>query len=150
MEMMVQLTNLTTENLQDTLALKMEGWQAANLSSISEEIAKAYVDPENRIPLVINANDKVVGFMVFAFLQSHDTVAVSYLMIDWQEQNKGYGTKALQQFIIYAEHLPGINKIRCVVKTGDLFGRKILESAGFMRGQTNLEQKENEMVFIIR
>lgn len=147
---MVQLNNLTAENLQETLALQMEGWQAKNLPTIAEEIAKAYVEPENRIPLVITGNDKVIGFMVFAFLQMHDTVAIPYFMIDWKQQNKGYGTKALKQFILYAENLPGVNKIRCVVNTGDLFGRKTLESAGFVRGQTNLEEKENEMVYIIR
>lgn len=147
---MVQLNNLTAENLQETLALQMEGWQTKNLPTIAEEIAKAYVEPENRIPLVITGNDKVIGFMVFAFLQMHDTVAIPYFMIDWKQQNKGYGTKALKQFILYAENLPGVNKIHCVVNTGDLFGRKTLESAGFVRGQINLEQKENEMVYIIR
>lgn len=147
---MVQLNNLTPENLQETLALQMEGWQAKNLPTIAEEIAMAYVDPENRIPLVITGNDKVIGFMVFAFLQMHDTVAIPYFMIDWKQQNKGYGTKALKQFILYAENFPGVNKIHCVVNTGDLFGRKTLESAGFVRGQINLEQKENKMVYIIR
>ena len=147
---MVQLNNLTAENLQETLALQMEGWQAKNLPTIAEEIAKAYVEPENRIPLVITGNDKVIGFMVFAFLQMHDTVAIPYFMIDWKQQNKGYGTKALKQFILYAENFPGVNKIHCVVNTGDLFGRKTLESAGFVRGQINLEQKENKMVYIIR
>ena len=150
MGIVVQLNNLTAENLQETLALQMEGWQAKNLPTIAEEIALAYVDPENRVPLALTVNDKVIGFMVFSFLQMHDTVAIPYFMIDWQEQNKGYGTKALQEFIQYAENLPGINKIRCVVNTGDLFGRKTLESAGFVRGQTNLEEKENEMVYIIR
>lgn len=150
MGIVVQLNNLTAENLQETLALQMEGWQAKNLPTIAEEIAKAYVEPENRIPLVITGNDKVIGFMVFAFLQMHDTVAIPYFMIDWKQQNKGYGTKALKQFILYAENFPGVNKIHCVVNTGDLFGRKTLESAGFVRGQINLEQKENKMVYIIR
>ena len=150
MGIVVQLNNLTAENLQETLALQMEGWQTKNLPTIAEEIAKAYVEPENRIPLVITGNDKVIGFMVFAFLQMHDTVAIPYFMIDWKQQNKGYGTKALKQFILYAENFPGVNKIHCVVNTGDLFGRKTLESAGFVRGQINLEQKENEMVYIIR
>ena len=150
MGIVVQLNNLTAENLQETLALQMEGWQTKNLPTIAEEIAKAYVEPENRIPLVITGNDKVIGFMVFAFLQMHDTVAIPYFMIDWKQQNKGYGTKALKQFILYAENLPGVNKIHCVVNTGDLFGRKTLESAGFVRGQINLEQKEHEMVYIIR
>lgn len=148
--MMIQLNNLTSENLQDTLALKIDAWQADNLSTISEEISKAYVEPEKRIPLVITVDDQVVGFMVFAFLQTHDTVAIPYFMIDWQKQNNGYGTKALRQFILYAENLLTINKIHCVINTGDLLGRKTLESAGFMRGKTNLEKKENEMVYIIR
>ena len=50
MGIVVQLNNLTAENLQETLALQMEGWQAKNLPTIAEEIAMAYVDPENRIP----------------------------------------------------------------------------------------------------
>ena len=148
--MMILLNNLTSENIQETLALKIDAWQAENLSTISEEISKAYVEPEKRIPLVITANDQVVGFMVFAFPQTHDTVTISYFMIDWQKQNKGDGPKALREFILYAENLPTIYKIHCVINTGDLLGRKTLESAGFMRGQTNLDKKENEMVYIIR
>ena len=147
---MIQLNNLTAENLQDTLSLKIDAWQADTLSTISEEISKAYVEPEKRIPLVITDNEKVVGFMVFVFLQAHDTVTITSFMIDWQKQNKGYGTEALRQFILYAESLPNINKVKYIINTGNLLGRKTLESAGFMRGQTNLEKKENEMVYIIR
>ena len=69
MGIVVQLNNLTAENLQETLALQMEGWQAKNLPTIAEEIAMAYVDPENRVPLALTVNDKVIGFMVFSFLQ---------------------------------------------------------------------------------
>lgn len=147
---MLQLQNLTIENLADTLTLQAEPWQTQNLATIAEEIAKAYVLPEQRIPLVITSDEKVIGFMVFDPLEFQDTIDISYFLIDRQNQNKGYGTKALKQFITFAEIFPDKNKIRCVVNTGDLIARKTLESSGFMRGRTNLDKRENEMIFVIR
>ncbi|MGP6139977.1 MULTISPECIES: GNAT family N-acetyltransferase [unclassified Jeotgalibaca] len=147
---MLKLTNLTEENLDAVLSLKMEAWQAGKLPTVAEEIAKAYVAPDIRIPLVINQREEVVGFMVFEFSKTGDSINLPYFMMAWQHQNKGFGTEALRRFIAYVDGLNHIQHIRCIIGTGDLIGRKTLESAGFMRGFTNIEKRENEMVFIVR
>lgn len=147
---MLKLSNLTKENLGAVLSLKMEGWQAGKLPTIAEEIAKAYVAPDKRIPLVIDHEEEVIGFMVFEFSDTGDTINLPYFMMAWQQQNKGFGTEALRRFIAYVEGLNHIQHIRCIIEIGDLIGRKTLESAGFMRGNTNIEKRENEMIFIVR
>lgn len=147
---MLNLNNLTEENIEAVLALRMDGWQADKFPSVAEEISRAYVAPTHRIPLVITFKEEVVGFMVFVLPPLGDTIDIVYFMISWQHQNKGYGVQALRLFTEYAESFTQIKLIRKVVSTGDLIGRKALESAGFMRKQTDLSKRETEMLYIIR
>lgn len=147
---MLVLNNLTEQNIEAVLQLEMEGWQAGKYPAVAEEIARAYVAPDKRIPLVIAQEHKVIGFMVFEFSNQAGTINLPYFMIARQEQSKGFGSEALRLFIDYAESLDSYNYIRCCVGTGDLIGRKTLEAAGFMRRQTDLDKRESEMLFIIR
>ncbi|MDE1548984.1 GNAT family N-acetyltransferase [Jeotgalibaca caeni] len=147
---MIELTNLSPENVEACLTLSVEGWQQKYVHPVSDSIARAYVEPETRIPLVITENLRAVGFLFFHLYPTTSHIVLEELFVDSQFQQQGFGTAAVRAFLSYVESFPEYERVITWVDIGNPAGRKTLENAGFMRGSVDLEQRKNEMVYVIR
>lgn len=147
---MLSLINLSAENINDCLHLRVDSWQTNHVRPVAESIARAYVEPEQLIPLLITWDEKPVGFLQFRIYEAEKYLLLNQFLIDTLHQSKGYAVQALRQFTAYAETLEPFERIYCKIDIGNQRGRNVLENAGFMRGHVDIQNKKNEWVYIIR
>jgi len=118
----VTLAPITADNLIAVLRLTPgaigERMVATNAISVAQSAYSA-----NAVPRAIMAGDKIVGFLMLydptldAALAAIDAMHAEKmdlwrLMIDFQQQGKGYGEAAILQAARYAATRPGITKMR--------------------------------------
>lgn len=63
------------------------------IHSLKDEDLKLYLEDKNRILLVIEENDKPIGFA--CFIKEYDVAELDYIAISKEEEGKGYATKLL-------------------------------------------------------
>ena len=63
------------------------------IHSLKDEDLKLYLKDKNRILLVIEENDKPIGFA--CFIKEYDVAELDYIAISKEEEGKGYATKLL-------------------------------------------------------
>lgn len=69
---MIKLEEITADNLEDVLKLKVLKNQENFVSTTAYSLAQAYVYQENAYPFAIYADDTLVGFMMFGFYESRN------------------------------------------------------------------------------
>ena len=107
--MQIRLVPINDENREAVLALKVREDQqpfvASNDYSLKEAEETNEEQPGLARPFAIYADDKLVGFCMFAFDPEADDSVDRYwiwrLMIDKSEQGKGYGQAALMEIMKY-------------------------------------------------
>ena len=92
---MIKLEEITADNLEDVLKLKVSKNQENFVSTTAYSLAQAYVYQENAYPFAIYADDILVGFIMFGFYESRNQYTLWKFLIDKCHQNKGYGKTAL-------------------------------------------------------
>ena len=107
----VRLRDVTADNWEEVVDLKVskdqKGFVASNAYSIAESKFDPYVKPR-----AIYAGKRAVGFLMYETLhyegKPHD-YSIYRLMIDKRQQGKGYGRRALEQAIdeIKQDAMPG-------------------------------------------
>lgn len=147
---MVDLVNISQDNIDACLALSPKAWQGKYSKSVAEHLSRAYIEPETIIPLAVRLNETVIGFLVFRFEKNKKHIRIVDIFIDQWMQEKGYGSQALINFLELAENFENYDKIYSLVDMGNLEARKAFETAGFMRGIVDIENRLNEMIFILR
>lgn len=147
---MVDLVNISKENIDACLALSPQAWQEKYSKSVAEHLSRAYIEPETLIPLAVQLNKTIIGFLIFRFENNKNRIRIVDIFIDQWMQEKGYGRQTLISFLELAENFENYDKIYSLVDMGNLEARKTFEAAGFMRGIVDIENRLNEMVFILR
>ena len=67
---MIKLEEITADNLEDVLKLKVSKNQENFVSTTAYSLAQAYVYRENTYPFAIYADYTLVGFIMFGFSKS--------------------------------------------------------------------------------
>ena len=67
---MVRLKPVTSENLDEVLALKVLESQAGFVSTPAEFLAQAYVYPETAFPFAVYDDQTVVGFIMMGYYEA--------------------------------------------------------------------------------
>lgn len=147
---MVDLVNISKENIDACLALSPQAWQEKYSKSVEEHLSRAYIEPETLIPLAVQLNKTIIGFLIFRFEKNNNRIRIVDIFIDQWMQEKGYGRQTLISFLELAENFENYDKIYSLVDMGNLEARKAFEAAGFMRGIVDIENRLNEMIFILR
>ena len=98
---MVRLKPVTSENLDEVLALKVLESQAGFVSTPAESLAQAYVYPETAFPFAVYDDQTVVGFIMMGYYEAKQYYTLWKLLIGWQYQHRGYGRQALEQGIAF-------------------------------------------------
>lgn len=128
---MINIKEITKENIDDVLALKVGESQKSFVSTNGDSLAQAYVYSETAYPFAVYEDDKAVGFIMMGYYDVKSYYTLWKFMIDVRYQNKGYGRKALELGIQYLRDRFGVTEIYTGVVPGNTVAKKLYESVGF-------------------
>lgn len=135
--MKIKLIPVNEENREAVIALSVREDQpfvATNKASLQEAEETNAEYPGVARPFAIYADDRLVGFTMFAFAPEardpEDRYWLWRFMIDKTEQDKGYGQAALQEIIKYfKEH--GADRLFLSTEPENELGLHVYHKAGF-------------------
>lgn len=144
---MVVLRIITKENLEEVLDLSVYEYQESFVSSTACSLAQAYVYYETAFPFAVYAEDTIVGFIMMGYYETKKQYTLWKLLIDKNQQNKGYGREALKQGIMYLRDKYDAREIYTGVALGNEKAKNLYNSIGFK--ETGLvEDNMEEMKYI--
>lgn len=103
--MKIELREITEENKKECCSLKVNPAQLKYIASNEASLKEAEENAEVALPFAIYADEKMVGFTMFAFDENNEDPDDKYwlwrFMIDESLQGKGYGRLALREIVTY-------------------------------------------------
>ena len=129
---MIELHEITKENLEEVLALGVFDHQKGYVSSTAASLAQAYVYRETAFPFAIYADNMLVGFIMLGYYEARNQYTLWKFLIDKKYQNKGYGKEALKQGVQYLRNTFGAEEIYTGVSIGNEQAKHVYKSLGFM------------------
>ena len=127
---MIKLEEITADNFEDVLNLKVSKNQENFVSTTAYSLAQAYVYRENAYPFAIYADDTLVGFIMFGFYESRNQYTLWKFLIDEKYQNKGYGKIALLLGIEYMKKQHDIKEMYTGVSIDNNVAERLYYSVG--------------------
>ena len=128
---MIKLDEITADNLEVVLKLKVSKEQENFVSTTAYSLAQAYVYRENAYPFAIYADDTLVGFIMFGFYELRNQYTLWKFLIDEKYQNKGYGKMALALGIEYMKKQYDIKEMYTRVAIDNDVAERLYHSVGF-------------------
>lgn len=129
---MIQLKEITKDNLDEVLALSVAEHQKTFVSTTADSLAQAYVYRDTAFPFAIYADEKVVGFIMLGYYEFRKQYTLWKFLIDKEHQNKGYGKAALKQGITYLTERFDTKEIYTGVSLGNEVAKGLYKSLGFV------------------
>lgn len=129
---MVSLKEITRDNIDEVLALKVDESQKSFVSTNADSLAQAYVYSETAFPFAVYDDAILVGFIMMGYYEAKSYYTLWKFMIDSRYQNKGYGRKALELGIKFLQDRFGVSEIYTGVVPGNTVAKKLYESVGFV------------------
>ena len=103
--MKIALKKITKQNKQECFSLKVSLAQSEYITSNENSLKTARENADVARPFAIYADDKMIGFTMFAWDENNEDPEDKYwlwrFMIDKSFQGKGYGHLALKEIIQY-------------------------------------------------
>lgn len=128
---MVELREITKENYEECLCLKVADSQKAFVSSTVHSLAQAWVYYDTAFPFAIYADDTMVGFIMLGYYEAGGYYTLWKLLIDEKYQNRGYGKKALRLGIDYLVNRFRVKEIYTAYYESNRIARNLYASVGF-------------------
>ena len=128
---MIKLEEITADNLEDVLKLKVSKNQENFVSTTAYSLAQAYVYRENAYPFAIYADDTLVGFIMFGFYELRNQYTLWKFLTDEKYQNKSYGKIALLLGIEYRKKQHDIKEMYTGVAIDNNVAEHLYQSIGF-------------------
>ena len=128
---MITLKEITRDNIDEVLELKVSENQTAYVSSNGDSLAQAYVYPKTAYPFAVYEDSTVVGFIMMGYYEAKAYYTLWKFMIDARYQNRGYGRKALELGIRYLKDRFDVSEVYTGVVPGNTVAKGLYESVGF-------------------
>ena len=128
---MITLREITQDNLDDVLALRVGDDQTAYVSTTAHALAQAYVSPKTAFPFAVCADETIVGFLMLGYYEARNQYTVWKFLIDRRYQGRGYGKAALKLGIDFLQERFGVKEIFLGVSAGNEAAKRLYRSAGF-------------------
>ncbi len=146
---MVELREITKDNLEQVLALRISECQKAFVSSTAHSLAQAWVYKDTAFPFAVYADDEIVGFVMLDYYEERSQYTLWKFLIDEKHQHKGYGRKALKLAIQYLIDRFNVTEIFTGVAYGNDAAEGLYRSVGFVK--TGVEDDfQQEMKLVIK
>lgn len=129
--LMINLRQITKENIDEVLSLRVNDEQKTFVSTNSESLAQAYVYRETAWPFAVYEDDTLVGFIMMGYYDVKQYYTLWKFMIDEKYQNKGYGRQALKLGLDFIKDKFGQVDIYTGVAVGNKVAKGLYESVGF-------------------
>ena len=130
-EDMVELREITKENIDDVLKLSVAKHQENFVSTTAESLAQAYVYKENAFPFAVYFGELLVGFVMLGYYEVKNQYTLWKLLIDEKYQNNGYGKCAVKLAIKYLIDKFNVGEVYVGVAFGNDIARDLYYSMGF-------------------
>ncbi|MCI0715756.1 MAG: GNAT family N-acetyltransferase [Chlorobi bacterium] len=127
---MIELKEITRENLEKVLTLKVKKEQESFVALNAKSIAQSKFYPSLVTLIVYNENEPV-GFLMFGENETDGCMWIIRMMIDEKFQRKGYGREALRQLIELIKKEYGCQEIFLSFDPENEAAKKLYESFGF-------------------
>lgn len=128
---MVELREITKDNFEAVLELKVSESQENFVSSTAYFLAQAWVYKDTAFPFAIYADSELVGFVMLGYYEARSQYTLWKFMIDKQYQNMGYGRKALHLAVRYLIETHAVTEIYTGVALGNEIAKHLYSSYGF-------------------
>ena len=129
---MIRLEEITKDNLDDVLALRVNEDQKSYVSTNAESLAQAYVYSETAWPFAVYDDKTLVGFIMMGYYEAKQYYTLWKFMIDRDYQGRGYGKKALELGLNFVQEQFHPDTIYTGVAPGNRVAKGLYESAGFV------------------
>ena len=142
---MINLKEITEDNFIDAFNLKLAKGQEEFVSHPVRSLAQAYVYREQCQPFGIYEDDTMVGYVMVIYDYDVPEYDIWHMMIDEAQQNKGYGSKALDLVLDYIKTKPfgSSNRVTLTCNTDNIGALKIYKNKGFTEtGETDGDEIE--------
>lgn len=144
---MVELRNITKDNYEDILKLKVAKSQVNFVSTVVHSLAQAWVYSDTAYPFAIYANNIAVGFVMLGYYELKNQYTLWKFMVDEQYQNRGYGRSALILVIKWLEDHFNVKEVYTGVAFGNSIAENLYYSVGFRKtGECDETQQEMRLV----
>ncbi len=130
-DIMVELKEITKDNFEEVLKLKVAESQENFVSSTVHTLAQAWAYRKTAFPFAIYADNIIVGFIMLGYYEFKNQYTIWKLMIDEQYQNRGYGKKALKLAIDYLVNTFNLKAIFLGVSFQNTAAKNLYHSLGF-------------------
>ncbi len=147
---MIELKPITEENFLDAFHLSLAPGQEVFVSHPIRSLAQAYVYRDQCQPFGIYASGQMVGYVMVIYDYDVPEYDIWHMMIDRDEQGRGYGGAALDAVIRYIRTKPfgDSGRIALTCHKDNHAARKLYESRGFaLTG--NEDEDEAELVLTL-
>ena len=147
---MTELRPITGENFLDAFNLALGPEQERFVSNPIRSLAQAYVYRDQCQPFGIYAEGKMVGYVMVIYDYDVPEYDVWHMMIDADQQGRGYGRQAMDQVIEYIKTKPfgDSNRVVLTCNKENTAARRLYESKGFA-ATGNEDEDEIELVMMI-
>ena len=128
----VTLREITRENLDDILCLKVTKEQEKFVATNAVSIAQAHFHPDVAWFRAVYADEIPVGFVMLEEDRVNSTYSLWRLMIDESFQQQGFGRRTVELILEYAKTCLGAKVLFTSCVSGDGSPRKFYEKMGFI------------------
>lgn len=129
--LMVELRQITKDNYEECLRLKVAESQKNYVSSTVHSLAQAWVYYDTAFPFAIYADKTMVGFIMLGYYEVEGYYTLWKFMIDEKYQNKGYGKRALRLGIDYLVNRFQVKEVYTAYYATNRIARNLYASIGF-------------------
>ena len=84
---MVELREITKDNLEEVLALSIYEHQENYVSSTAYSLAQAYAYRDTAFPFAVYADNTIVGFIMLGYYEARNQYTLWKFLIDKKYQN---------------------------------------------------------------
>lgn len=146
-ERMVELREITEDNFEEVIELRVSENQEGFVSSVAYSLAQAWVYKETAFPFAIYADEVPVGFVMLGYYKSRNQYTLWKFLVDKHYQNRGYGKEALRLAIKYLVETFGVSEIYTGVALGNVAAKNLYNFIGFVETgviEDNMEEMRYE------
>lgn len=136
----MKFKKIDQSNYMECLLLQVDESQKHYVADNARSLVEAFFE-KNIYTLGIYEQDEMVGFVLYDLDETLNGWSMSRFMIGKQYQGKGYGKKAVIEFLEYFKKKHNADKIYISVSLDNLVARKMYSNIGF------IEIKEIEYEF---
>ena len=139
----MEFREIDKSNYWDCMALTVDDSQTYFVADNKQSLVEAAYE-DNLYTLGIYHEEIMVGFILYDYDDSISGWSMSRFMIGKQYQGKGYGKKAVLDFLDYFKEKHNADKLYISVSLDNTVARKMYSDIGFV------ENKEVEYTFLDR